>query len=297
MRRKVLVTGAAGVIGAYAVNGLEDMGCDVLAISRSGRGPAGIALDMKDTEALNKFISSQKPEYLLHLAWNINKGYMNSSENLEWLALSLNLLKAFAANGGKRAVFAGSCFEYDCKHGLLQEDITPLDSGSLYGESKASLYKLASLWAGHNGLSFAWGRIFFIYGIGERDERIVPYVINSFLRHEKPDIKYPYVSRDYLYAGDAADALIALMFSSFNGAVNIASGHAVPLCEIVRITAGLMGCSVPEYRRNYDGDSSQLIMADVRRLNNIIGFVPAISWEKGLDIMIHYYKRGDYLQS
>lgn len=110
---KILVTGATGLIGQYAVPQLTKAGHEVLAVSRSGKGPAGVSLNLHDTEAVSSFLKSSRPEYLLHLAWNVDPGYMTAPDNLDWVASSLHLLKIFAAEGGKRAVFTGSCIEYD----------------------------------------------------------------------------------------------------------------------------------------------------------------------------------------
>ena len=280
---KVLVTGATGLIGKYALSSLMEKGFSTLGASRSGEGLSGVSLNIHDTEAVNNFIKKEKPDYLLHLAWNVDSGYMSSSENLDWIVSSLNLLKIFAQNGGKRAVFAGTCIEYDWRYGFLSEDFTPLESTSVYGSAKASLHKFASKWAENINLSFAWGHIFFLYGKGERNERIVPYIVDSFLKGEKPILKNPYILRDYMYAGDIADGLIALLFSDFKGSVNIASGSAVTLCDIAKKVAMLTNCSIPEYEYTIHEDNiAPIVLGDTRRLNNIIGFKPKVSWEDGL---------------
>lgn len=289
-KNRVLVAGATGLIGTYATRQLIDMGFDVLAASRSGSGPSGVRLNVHDADSVRELISTERPEYLLHLAWQVNSGYAVSPENLDWVVSSLNLLQIFAENGGRRAVFTGSCMEYDWSGGTLSEDTTPLEPDTLYGVAKSSLYRLASTWAEQINLSFAWGRVFFLYGIGERSERIMPYIIDSFLKGEKPVLKYPYISRDYLHAADMAGGLIALMLSDFNGAVNIASGGAVPLCWVAKKIAALMGCPTPEYSRTIEKDMASLVLADTRRLNNIIGFSPGVSWEKGLSEVINWRK-------
>ena len=283
---RVLVTGATGLIGSYAVSQLISAGHEVIAVSRSGKGPSGAALDLHNPEAVSLFLKAACPEYLLHLAWNVTPGYMTAPDNLEWVVSSLHLLKEFAECGGKRAVFTGSCIEYDWDYGFMREDFTPLKSDSLYGTAKASLYKLASSWAKHTDLSFAWGRVFFLYGRGEKPERIVPFIIDSLKRGEKPAMKFPYISRDYMHASDVAGGMNALMFSDFCGAVNMASGETVKLCDIAEKAARLMGCSVPVYEHNDIGNMAPVVLGDSHRLNDIIGFRPRITWDEGLkDLM------------
>ncbi len=284
--KRVLITGATGLIGRYAVAQLINAGFDVLAVSRSGCGASGISLDVHDSDALNVFMRREQPEYLLHLAWNVEPGFYTSTDNLDWVVSSLNLLKIFTENGGKRAVFAGTCCEYDMSYGFLQEDVTPMKPDSLYGTAKLSLYQLASSWAAKMNLSFAWGRIFFLYGKNERRERIVPYIIDSLLEGKKPELKYPFILRDYTYAEDVARGIAALLMSDFNGAVNISSGQAVALCDIAKRAALLMNCPVPEYEEVYDENMPPLVVGDCRRLNHAIGFTPSVSWEEGLSEVI-----------
>lgn len=279
---KVLVTGATGFIGRRVVSRLRKEGWDVLAVSRNGEG--GVSLDLKDTEFVRFFLKKERPDHLMHLAWNVNANSMESLENLEWVIASLELLKAFAENGGKKAVFAGSCAEYDWRYGFLSEDLTPLASGSFYGVSKSALGKLALAYAQQSHLDFAWGRIFFLYGVGEKRDRLVPSLISSFLKGEIPDLRNPHIRRDYLYVDDVAAALLALLSSSFNGSVNIASGEAIRLADIGCKIARLLGREVPPcWGSEMIGEELYpLVLGDVRRLNEIIGFKPAVTWDKGL---------------
>ena len=281
---KILITGATGVIGNYAVQVFEDRGLHVFGASRSWKGSHGVALNIHDTDAVDSFMASERPGFLLHLAWTLGAENLNSTENLDWVISSLNLLKSFARYGGKRAALTWSCFEYDMNYGFLSEDSTPLRSDSFYALSKTALYNLASEWTKVSDLSFAWGRIFFTYGRGERQERIVPYLIDSFLKGEKPDIKYSYILRDYTYARDIAGGLAALLFGDFCGAVNIASGTPVALAAL------LMGCPVPKYEILPTDGIPPLVAADTRRFNDVVGFSPCVSWEEGLTEMIAWRK-------
>ncbi len=65
---KILITGATGVIGHYAVDNLLAKNFEVIAVSRSGQGSCGVSLDIHDSSAVNDLMQSLKPDYLLHLA-------------------------------------------------------------------------------------------------------------------------------------------------------------------------------------------------------------------------------------
>ena len=113
----------------------------------------------------NKF----KPEYLLNFAWCTTGDYLNSELNYKFLEAGINMLGAFKQNGGRRTVFAGTCFEYKFKDTPLKEndELNPL---TIYAKCKVELFKQATEYCIQNGISFGWGRIFYVYGENENEK-------------------------------------------------------------------------------------------------------------------------------
>ncbi|MBR1418384.1 MAG: NAD(P)-dependent oxidoreductase [Synergistaceae bacterium] len=281
---KILVTGADGFIGSYFVKEL-DKDLELLQ-------PSINELNLYDAQSVKNFIERERPEYLMHFAWNVNAGYQESSENFDLVLASLNLLKYFAENGGKRAVFAGSCMEYDWSYGFVKEDFTPLKPDTFYGKCKALLYQLASEYARKVNLSFACGRIFFLYGQGEKRERLMPHLINCYKQNQTPDLKFPFLRRDYMHVKDVAAAFYAILKSDYNGSERISSGNAIALCDIANKIAALTGHEILNYdlnNLNLDNAPAPLVMGDNNILNNIIKFRPQVSWDEGLGEMIKNY--------
>ena len=80
--------------------------------------------------------------------------------------------------------------------------------------------------------------------------------------------------RDFLYSGDLADAFAALLLSSVNGPVNLASGRPVQIRDLVRALAQAAGR--PELVRLgalpvAAGEPTELL-ADVSRLRDEVGW-------------------------
>lgn len=175
--KRVLLTGATGLIGKNAIKPLVDAGFEVFAVSTSSakcktqnvKWLSGNLLNQSDVADVFERV---KPDYLLHFAWDTTPGtYLESDLNYKWLESSLEMLKQFKINGGKRAVFAGTCFEYDFKDAPLKES-DKLNPTTVYAKCKAELNKKASEFCKNNGISFAWGRIFYVYGVGEHEKRL-----------------------------------------------------------------------------------------------------------------------------
>ncbi len=142
--------------------------------------------DLLDAGEIEALIASVRPTHLLHFAWIATPGlYWNSAENHRWLAASRHLLRCFGARGGVRAVMAGSCAEYDWSRvQVCNERSSPLASGSgklmpAYTECKLAMQRTLADAGRTQGLSTAWGRIFFQFGPHEHPERLVASVIIS----------------------------------------------------------------------------------------------------------------------
>lgn len=297
--KRVLITGATGFIGNHCVPLLAKRGFEIHAVSSKSPPPHGqVAVhwhkaDLLDAVQTKTLIQSVQPTHLLHLAWYVVPGKCwNAIDNLRWVQASLDLLQIFSHYGGQRVVMAGTCAEYDWQYCYCSEQLTPLSPTTLYGTSKHALRIMVDAFSKEEGLSSAWGRIFFLYGPHEHPVRLVPSVIQSLLLDEPTQCTHGNQLRDYLYVEDVAHAFVLLLESDIQGPVNIAAGYPVALKDIVyRIAEKLdrkdmvqMG-ALPAAENEPD-----LLVANVGRLTGEVGWRPHYDLDQGLEKTIHWWK-------
>lgn len=296
--RRVLITGASGFVGVHAVAALQAHGFEVHAVARR-HGPdakGGIHWYVADLLApgeAERVARQIGATHLLHLAWNAVPGrFWTAPDNLDWVAASLGLYRGFIAGGGQRAVNVGTCAEYDWSHNLLDERDTPCAPRTLYGTTKNALHDMLRNAARQDGISFAWARLFFLFGPFERPGRLVPDVIRALLADCPAPCGEGLVERDFMHVADVANALAALLTSTVTGPVNIASGTCVPLREVLRLIAEQIGR--PDLirlgaRPSPPCDPPRLAAA-TEILKNEVGFTPRYNLADGLAATIEWWQ-------
>ncbi|NOD99504.1 NAD-dependent epimerase/dehydratase family protein [Ruegeria sp. HKCCD6228] len=271
---RVLLTGATGLIGRATATALTEAGHEVVTL---GRNPASdIPCDLLNPNATSTALETARASHLVHLAWHDGaRDRWTSGANLDWMAATLHLVREFARTGGQRAVCAGSCAEYDWSVPELTET-SPLHPRTLYGAAKAGTG--LALCAGQDalGLSLAWARIFFVYGSGEPPGRLFGDLISNLKAGQPVDCTDGLQERDFLHVDDLARALLRVLKTDVTGPVNVASGTAIPVRDLIEEVAKQM--SHPDLIRlgaiARAADDPARLAADVGRLRHEAGFVP-----------------------
>jgi len=281
---KVLLTGATGFIGSHVARELLRRAHEVHASVR----PSSDRRRIRDLEG--RLIVHEgslenvpvEPDLAIHLAWYAVPGkYLEAPENRDCLEASRRLLSRLRG----RAVFAGTCFEFDTRLGTLRED-SPTLPATLYARCKDELRR--EVVARPNS---SWVRFFYQYGPWEDERRLVPSVIRSVLRGEPAPVSPGEQRRDFLHVEDVASAVCAVAESRLEGAVNIGSGRAPAVREIVTRIGDLAGR--PDLIRlgavSYYPGEPMLIMADNARLRST-GWAPRYDLDGGLRHTLEWWR-------
>ena len=283
MPEKIMITGSRGFIGRYVCEELEK------------RDPKAAIIPVTEnafTADWDRIMKNERPDRLIHLAWRTGAGYSDSHDNLLFLRSSLQLYDAFFANGGKRAVFIGTEQEYRRQQKPLSED-DPIEPQSLYALCKASLDQCLTEDAVIHKNGFVWARLFFVYGPGEKDARLMPSMIRALLAGEDTEVSWDGYARDYIYVRDAAQAILACLYSDHTGPVNIAGGAETTIGEIAREVSRLIPSNgTIRFREKVPGAQPDTVRGDITLLQSL-GYRQHYSLADGLAEEIACIRQSD----
>lgn len=285
MSRPVLVTGAAGFVGAHVVRALLRRGLDVVALVRDTEACPRLrdvrervclaAADLEVPERVARVLDALGPAAIVHPAWYVHPGdYLSSPRNVPALLAAASLFEQAAARGA-RVVAVGSCLEYAPTARPMRED-DPTLPASLYAACKLAAGVVGRALAATRGLRFTWARLFHVHGPGEAPERLLPAVARALRAGQPFELSPGDQVRDHLHVEDAAEALAHLACSDATGVVNVCSGRPLSLRELLTTLGEELGRTelLRFGARPPVAPDARFLCGDPARLRGL-GFTPA----------------------
>jgi UDP-glucose 4-epimerase len=292
---RLLVTGSTGFLGSHVVRRLLRDDHAVAVVVRAGGNRwrvadvlaklAVIEGDLANLAAVRSAVRDFAPESVIHLAWSgVGNLHRNAPAQVTNVAQGVELLELSREAGAKAWIGLGSQAEYGPSTAPTDER-APTVPTTIYGIAKLSTCLFAQRLCEESGLRFAWVRVFSTYGPKDDPGWMVPYLIGALLRGERPKLTAGEQRWDYLYADDAAEAIVRVALGpEAEGIFNLGSGRATPLRTIIEKIRDLIDPSLPLGFGEvpYRPDQVMHLQADIARLRDITDWSPQIDLTEGL---------------
>lgn len=313
--RRVLVTGATGVIGAWLVKELLLQGAYVVALVldddpqselyRNGavRQVTVVNGALEDFWRLERVINLHEIDSVFHLGAQTIVGVAHRFPLTTFEANirgTYNLLEVCRLHRGlvQRVVIASSDKAYGPQPHLPYVEEMGLNGRHPYEVSKSCADLITQSYHHTYGLSVAIARCGNVYGGGDLNwSRLVPGTIRSFIREERPILRSDgtYV-RDYIYVQDIARAYMrlgeCLDDEQVHGeAFNFSTEKPMTVLELVRVIQQLMGCAhiEPDIRNCAEGEIQHQHLS-AQKAKKVLGWEPAYDLGAGLSETIAWYR-------
>lgn len=301
---RILLTGATGFIGSYVVSYLLARGYDVAIIIRPQSNPWRINDvlsrlhviygDLNDQYSFVNNVRSFAPEITIHLAWyGVGNRFRNDPYQINNIQASLNLLEAVHSVGCRSWIGLGSQAEYGIYNQVINEEM-PANPVTIYGITKLCTCLLTQGLCNLYGMRFIWLRLFSTYGPKDDHNWMIPYVILTLLRRERPALTAGKQRWDYLFVEDVAEAIYHVMTNSnAKGIFNLGSGKSYTVRSIVERIRDLIDPSLPLVFGEipYQADQIMHLQADITRLQKTTGWKPNTNLDEGLKRTVEWYRK------
>jgi CDP-glucose 4,6-dehydratase len=313
--RRVLVTGATGLVGSWLVRALLERGSQVVVLVRDADPQSELLRsgDLARTTVVNgrveelptmlRAINNHRTDTVFHLAaqTQVRCAYRDPFETFESnVRGTYTLLEACRRHMDvvKRVVVASSDKAYGEVPVLPYTESTPLDARFPYDTSKLCIDFITRSYFSTYGVPAAIARCGNIYGGGDLNwDRIVPATIRSLLRHERPLIRSDgTMVRDYVYVKEVAEFYLKLAEhverpEVTGEAFNFSPGRPLSVLEMVEAIGSAVGVkpdpdirgeAVAEIPRQYLSSArAQAVLGWQARYPLADGLAETVDWYRG----------------
>jgi CDP-glucose 4,6-dehydratase len=312
--RRVFVTGATGLVGAWTVRALLERGAHVVGLVRDQVPGSELVqggwlnrIDVvfgcvENQILVERILAEYEIQTVIHLAAQTIVGIANRSP-LSTFESNIKgtwcLLEAARRCGAPlQVIIASSDKAYGEQGTLPYTEDAPLLARHPYDASKACADILALTYAHTYGLAVSVTRCGNFYGGGDLNwNRIVPGTIRSVIRGQRPVIRSDGTFiRDYFYVKDGADAYLHLAECltrepAVSGqAFNFSNEIRVPVLQIVEQILQLMGSSMKPDVRGEATNEIQHQYLSAAKARSVLGWQPRYTLEQGLQETIAWYR-------
>lgn len=279
--KKILITGGSGFVGQSLAKNFVKEGQDVciLDVNSLSAGYGNfIECDVFNIEKLRRAVKEH--DIIIHLVGLADAGIAQKdpekSFRLNVVSLQ-NLLEVCRSYGNKKVIFPSSAAVYGMPEILpIKENFQPSPT-NIYSWHKYMCEQLIKAYHDNFGLEYVILRLFNVYGKGNKG------VINMFLKlgaRGEPIISFgPYQYRDFVYAGDVAQAFYksAIYEKANNRIINIGTGRGTQIKEILDLVCdSYPGTKWIYEKKEFDTYDS---IADVTLAKILLDFKPHASKE------------------
>lgn len=304
----ILVTGAAGFIGAYTCRALQARGAAVVGLDnyndyydpRIKRDRVAAlcpdvdirALDLTDREGLAALFDEVAPTRVIHLAAQAGVRYSLTNPHAyvdSNLAGFVNMLELCRHRGVQHLAYASSSSVYgDSATPPFSEDQRIDQPRSLYAATKAANELMAHTYAHLYGLRATGLRFFTVYGPWGRPD-MAPLLFSRAVLAGRPiDVfNHGRMRRDFTFVDDIVAGVLGALDHPPEGDVphrvfNLGNHTPVELERFIAVIEAAAGVKAQKvYKPMQPGDMVET-MADTQRAHAAFGFEPATSIEAGL---------------
>lgn len=312
MKKRVLITGAAGFLGSHLCDRFIKEGFSVVGMDNLITG------DLKNIEHLFKLEQFEFYHHdvskFIHVPGNLDYilHFASPASPIDYLKIPIQTLKVgalgthnclgLAKAKGARILVASTSEVYGdpLVHPQTEEywgNVNPVGPRGVYDEAKRFMESITMAYHTYHQVETRIVRIFNTYGPRMRlnDGRALPAFIGQALRGEDLTVFGDgSQTRSFCYVDDLIEGIYRLLMSDYVNPVNIGNPDEITLKEFAEEIIRLTGTEQKIVYRPLPKDDPKQRKPDITKAKEILGWAPTISRSEGVKITYEYFKSLPY---
>jgi UDP-glucuronate 4-epimerase len=322
---RVIVTGAAGFIGAHVLKKMTELGFEAIGLDnfssyysvdykhkrlealKIDKSNYLIECDISNYSKVEETISALKPKYVIHLAGQAgvrlslieSNAYITS--NIEGFQ---NIIRSSIINDVSGILYASSSSVYgDSSPIPFKENSESLRPKSIYGVTKLSNEMFAEIHSKSSGIRFRGIRFFTVYGPWGRPDMAYFRIAAAALGQGKFTLFGDgSIQRDFTYIDDVVTSTVMLFQDlihreeGFNDIINLGGGRPLDMNYLIQIISNISGKILKINKQVESNLDSRVTMADNSYLKSILGDLKFTDLEVGVEKLMDWAKQ-DFVKS
>lgn len=262
--------------------------------------PAGMELvegDVCDEAAVDALFADHHFDAVIHLAaqtmvpTSVEQPVLDCRINLEGV---LHVLEACRIHGTGHILFSSSAAVYGDNLHIPLKETERLVPTSPYGVTKMTTEHYLRVYHELYGMDATVFRFANVYGErqGEKGEGGVVSIFCKLLSQRQGITVFGdgNQTRDFVYAGDIAQAIIRALPLKGYHTMNVSTGQETSINDLIRSFEKAVGYTVPvQYTAPRTGDILRSVLSN-EALKRNLGFVPAMDLEEGIRRTYDWYR-------
>jgi len=302
--KRIVVTGGAGFLGKYVLEGLRKRGCKDILV------PEIQDYNLTKLTDIVRMYDYMRPDIVIHLAAVVGGIGANREHPgrffYENLIMGIQLIEqARIRNIGKFVAIGTVCaYPKFTPVPFREEEIWngyPEETNAPYGLAKKMLLVQSQAYRTEYGFNSIFLVPVNLYGPGDNfspeSSHVIPALIKKCVDAIENGDDYiscwgtGNASREFIYARDAAEGIL-LATEHYNGSepVNIGAGFEIKIKDLVEKIANLTGFKGQIRWDNTKPDGQPRRFLDISKAKKLFGFEAKTDFDKGLKETIDWYK-------
>ena len=286
-KNSILVLGGTGFIGHHLLLRTVKAGWITFSISKMKPKKNRYVKKVKYLRLdLNNFLNFQKKI-------NTKFDYIVNFSDISNLKIK-KIAEHFKKDKIQKFIQIGTSAEYGNNIKTLKENFIckPI---SKYGKNKLIITKNLLKIFKKNSFPIIILRLFQVYGLGDNENKIIPYIINNSRKNKRFNLTKGEQTRDFCHINDVIDAIMLVLKSKDKKIIgeifNVGSGKSITIKNLVNKIQKKIGRGIPIFgRKKFKNTEITYSKASITKIKRNINWSPKVSLEEGINKLIRYEK-------